>query len=230
MLTVFSGYWVAAFQAFGLGGVILLIVAAMLLAMAIIISFRQRRELIDEMEVGVIFNKLNNSFCRFEVSPEPTPDHQHANQASNRWFPLGRRLLIFNDPYFVRLKWFEEVRGSITKKSQTASGTLENVRTIEGIPVSIEWKVKYAVDVTLIPDKIKHKLARTLPDFSEKIVTSKVERVIKHLLGMRTIQSLYELGAIQQLEQEVCQRVYRQLSHPVNLGFKEIPAKDVLAQ
>ncbi|VAW31017.1 hypothetical protein MNBD_CHLOROFLEXI01-4586 [hydrothermal vent metagenome] len=54
-----------------------------------------------------------------------------------------------------------------------------------------------------------------------------MERVLKHLIEQRTIRSLYESGAIQQLEQEVCQRVYRQLSHPVSLGFKDILPKDV---
>lgn len=219
---------VAAFQAYGIGGIVLLIIATIVLVIAIIYSFRFRTELIDEMEIGVIFNRVNNSFCRFRISPEPAQNQQISKQMAARWLPFGRRMLILNDPYFVRLKWYEEVRGTIPKKAQTASGTLENIRTAEGVPISIEWKVKYSIDVTLIePKKIEHKMARALPEHSEKIVTGKVERALKHLVEIRTIQSLYESGAIQQLEQEMCQRVYRQLTHPVNLGFKEIKAKDV---
>ncbi len=219
---------VAAFQAFGIWGFIMLISAAMMILFAITYSFRFRKKLIDEMEVGVIFNHVNNSFCRFVVSPEPAAKRPYPNQAVTRWIPFGRRMLILNDPYFVHLKWYEEIRGIISKKAQTASGKLENIRTTEGVPISIEWKVKYTIDVTLIePKTIEHKMARALPEHSEKMVTSKVERTLKHLVELRTIQSLYKSGAVQQLEQEVAQRVYRQLSHPVNLGFKEIPPKDV---
>ena len=76
-------------------------------------------------------------------------------------------------------------------------------------------------------------MARALPEHSTKMVTGKVDRAIKHLVELRSIQSLYEFGTlheqgvIQALEQEVCQRVNRQLSQPVNLGFEVIKPKDV---
>jgi len=227
-ISFYSFATIAAFQAVSVLGVALLILATIIVTLAIIYSPRFRTELIDEMEVGVIFNRVNKNFCRFEVSPEPTPIQQYRNQAAIRWIPFGRRMIVFNDPYFIHLKWYEELVGKISKKAQTASGKLENIRTVEGVPISIKWKVKYSIDVNLIePKKIAHKMARALPEHSEKMVSGKVERALKHLVEIRTIQSLYELGAIQQLEQEVCQRVYRQLTHPVNLGFKEIPPKDV---
>lgn len=219
---------VSTFQAYGFAGLVWLFLPIMVLILLIALKLRPRVELIDEMEVGVIFNRINNSFCHFRISPEPAQNQQISKQMAARWLPFGRRMLILNDPYFIRLKWYEEVRGTIPKKAQTASGTLEDIRTAEGVLVSIEWKVKYSIDVTLIePKKIEHKMARALPEHSEKIVTGKVERALKHLVEVRTIQSLYESGAIQQLEQEMCQRVYRQLTQPVNLGFKEIKAKDV---
>jgi hypothetical protein len=227
-VSFYSFATIITFQAIGILGVVFLIFVTILVTLAIIYSPRFRTKLIDEMEVGVIFNRINNSFCRFEVSPEPTDVRQHRNQTARRWIPFGRRMLAFSDPYFVRLKWYEELVSTIPKNAQTASGKLEDIRTTEGVPVSIEWNVKYAVDVTLIdPKTIEHKMARALPEHSGKIIRGKVERVIKHLVETRTIQSLYELGAIQQLEQEVSQRVYRQLSHPVNLGFKEISPKSV---
>ena len=70
-------------------------------------------------------------------------------------------------------------------------------------------------------------MARTLPEHSDKVIMGKVERALKHLIELRSIQSLYDVGAIQGLEQEICQRVNRQLSQPVNLGFQDIKPKDV---
>ncbi|MCP4420989.1 MAG: hypothetical protein GY805_30635 [Chloroflexi bacterium] len=220
---------VAAFQAFGILGVILLILATIMVAISVIINFRSRVKLIDEMEIGVIFNRFNHNFCRFKVSPDPTPMQQNQNQASSNWLPFGSRLFIYNDPYYEPLKWYEELKSTIPKKAQTAKGTLANIRTAEGVQISIDWKVSYDIDVTLIkPEKIKHKMARALPEHSQKMVTGKVTRAIKHLVEMRPIESLYAQGAIQQLEEEVATKTSEQLSgDTVNLGFKKIPVKDV---
>jgi hypothetical protein len=177
--------------------------------------------------VGVIFNRFNNSFTRFAVGPEPDATRQYNAQFAPNWIRFGRTLLAVNDPHYVRLRWFEEVRSRIPKKSQTAKGELKNLRTADGIPVTISWKVSYTVDVTLITPKIRHKMARTLPESSEKVIAGKVEQALKHLIELRTIQSLYGLGALQALEQELCQRVDRQLTQPVNLGFQTIKPKDV---
>lgn len=218
---------VASYLAFELWGLVFLLLIMILFAMGVFLSYQSRIELIDEMEVGVIFNRYNNSFCRFALSPDPKPGHNCRDYRHPKWIPFGLQWLKMNDPYHVRLRWHEKLTDRIPKKSQTASGTLTNIRTAEGVPLTIEWKVSYTVDVNLIPDFLKHKMARALPKHSDKIVAGKAERAIKHLVELRSIQSLYELGAIQALEQELCQRISRQLCHPVNLGFKEIPPKDV---
>ncbi len=223
---------VAAYTAFGVLGIILLLLIIALFVIGVSLTFR-RAVLVDEMEVGVIFNRFNNSFSRFAISPEPEPARRFQQQHRPSWVPLGRRIFIFNDPYHLRLHWFEEVRGSIPKKSQTAKGTLKNVRTADGIPISISWKVSYTIDVTLITPTISHKMARTLPENSDKVITGKAESALKHLVELRSIQTLYEIselgenGAIQGLEQEICQRLNRKLSQPVNLGFKELKSKDI---
>lgn len=224
---LFAGFaTVTAYSAFGVLGLALLLLIGLMFATAVAITFR-KGALVDEMEVGVIFNRFNNSFIRFAVSPDPDPSRQMARQPTTNWIPFGQRLYAINDPYVVRLRWFEEVRGTIPKKSLTAKATLSNLRTADGIPISVTWKVSYTINVNLITDKIRHKMARTLPEHSDKVITGKVERVIKHLVEQRTIQSLYGPGAIQDMEQEVCQRVNRQLTDPVNLGFQELKPKDI---
>ena len=227
MLILFLGFaTMAAYEAFAFTGIIVLLLLMLLFGIALYISFR-RGALVDEMEVGVIFNRFNNSFTRFAVGPEPDATRQYNAQFAPNWIRFGRTLLAVNDPHYVRLRWFEEVRSRVPKKSQTAKGELKNLRTADGIPVTISWKVSYTVDVTLITPKIRHKMARTLPESSEKVIAGKVEQALKHLIELRTIQSLYGLGALQALEQELCQRVDRQLTQPVNLGFQTIKPKDV---
>ncbi len=219
---------VAAYQAFGFLGIFIVLMITLLFAMAVMLNLGKAK-LVDEMEVGVIFNQFNNSFSRFVVGKDPNQIRHFHNQHTPGWFQFGHRVLSINDPYYERLKWYEEVRDTISKKSQTAKGKLENLRTADGIPVTISWKVSYTVDVGLISkDKnLEYKMARTLPKHSGNVVTGKVERSIKHLVELKTIQELYSPGAIQAMEQEICQRASRQLSHPVNLGFQEIKPKDV---
>jgi len=224
---------VAAYQAFKFVGLAFLLLITVLFALSILLYYRSRLELIDEMEVGVIFNRFNNSFCRFVVSPKPTPRHNYNNYRITRWIPFSLQWLKLNDPYFVRLRWHEKLEGKIPKRAQTASGKLENVRTADGIPITISWKVSYKVNVDLISEVIKYKMAHALPEHSGKIVSSRAERAIKHLVELRSIKSLYEFdnqrgpGIIQGLEEDLCQRISRQLSHPVNLGFEEFKPKEI---
>lgn len=225
---------VATYEAFGVPGIALLLMTGVFFAILVMATFR-KAALVDEMEVGVIFNRFNSSFSRFAVSPDPNPVRQFHTHHTPGWILFGRRTFSINDPYHVRLKWYEEVQATIPKKSQTTKGKLENVRTADGIPITISWKVTYIVDVNQITKGkgLEHKMARALPENSGKMVAGKVERAIKHLVELRSIQSLYEFGelheqgVIQGLEQELCQRINRQLSQPVNLGFKEIKSKDV---
>lgn len=227
MLILFFGFaTVAAYQAFALPGIIIVILLLVLFGIGLYVSYL-KAALVDEMEVGVVFNRFNNSFTRFIIGPEPDAVRQYNTNHAPNWVPFGRRLFAVNDPHYVRLKWFEEVRSRIPKKSQTAKGELKNLRTVEGIPVTIEWKVSYTVDVSLITPKIKHKMARSLPDNSEKMIAGKVGQALKHLIELRTIQSLYGLGALHALEQELCQRLDRQLTQPVNLGFETLKPKDI---
>lgn len=227
ILVLFFGFaTVAAYRAFALAGIIIMTLLLVLFGIVLYVSFR-KAALVDEMEVGVVFNRFNNSFTRFVIGPEPDATRQYNTYHTPNWIPFGRTLLAVNDPHYVRLKWFEEVRSRISKKSQTAKGKLENLRTVEGIPVTIEWKVSYTVDVSLITPKIRHKMARALPESSEKMIAGKAGQALKHLIELRTIQSLYGLGALHALEQELCQRLDRQLTQPVNLGFEPLKSKDI---
>ena len=233
MAILFTGFAVvASYEAFGILGVIMLMLMIVLFVIGILFTFR-RVVLIDETEIGVIFNRFNNSFSRFVVSPDPEPARRLQRRHRPGWVPIGRRIFIFNDPYHIRLSWFEEVQSTIPKKPQTAKGKLENVRTADGIPISISWKASYMIDIKRITPKIEHIMARVLPEYADKIVTSKVERAIKHLVELRSIRTLYEMselqeyGALQGLEQEICQRLNRQLSQPVNFGFKELTSTDI---
>jgi hypothetical protein len=217
---------IASYLAFQVWGLLFLLLTLLLFAFGVWLSYRGRIELIDEMEVGVIFNRFNNSFCRFEISPEPEPGNDCRDYRIHRWTPFGLQWLKLNDPYHIRLRWHEELTGKIPKKSQSTSGKLANIRTSDGVSVTIPWKVSYTVDVSQIPDFLRHKMARALPEHSDKVVAGRAERALKHLIENQTIQSLYQSSALQTLELQLSQNLYRQLSTP-NLGFKNIPPKDV---
>ena len=242
---------IAAFVAFHVGGLILMFFIFLLFAFGVWLAFRPRYELIDEMEVGVIFHRFNNSFCRLHPETEPEPRHGCTEYKIPLWIPFGLWWLQRHDPHYVRLKWYEKPPVRVTKKSQSTNGILEDIRTADGIPVKIPWKVSFTVNMYAITDDLKHKMARTLPENADKVVKGKVERAIKHLVETRKVKELYEDRVIQKLEVEIAQNTYAQLAEEINgadessgqsennapskddkkfifnLGFNELKAKDV---
>lgn len=236
---------VASYLAFQIWGLIFILFTLLLFVIGLWWAIWPRFELIDEMEVGVVYNRFTHSFCRF--IPEEDPDPRHGCKDHKIpppwWIPFRLRWMQRNDPHYVRLKWYETLSPEkITKKSLSASGKLENIRTADGILVNISWKVSFTINVYVLTEKVKHKLARTLPDNADKVVKGKVERAIKHLVETRLAEELYEKSSVQKLEAEVAQKTYELLAErkpdsndddkpdekfKFNLGFQEIPDRDV---
>ncbi|GJM42996.1 MAG: hypothetical protein DHS20C20_32780 [Ardenticatenaceae bacterium] len=230
---------IASFMAFQIWGAIFMLFPLLLFALGMWVALRPRYVLIDEMEVGVSFNRFNNSFCRFIPETEPKPRHGCKDPIIPLWAPFSFRWLERQDPHYVRLKWYETVSNEkITKKSQSVSGKLDNIRTADGIMVSVTWKVSFIVNVYVLTDNIRHKLARTLPKNADKVVQGKAIRAIKHLVETRQAEELYQESTIQNLEAEIAQNIYDLLAlrqtpddpesrFIFNLGFQPIPDRDV---
>lgn len=249
----FSGFTIiASYLAFQVWGLILILFALVLFTFGLWLGFRPRYELIDEMEVGVIFNRFNNSFCRFYPEKEPDPRYGCKKPEIPCWMPFRLWWIKRHDPHYVRVKWYETLLPEkITKKSQSVSGTLQNIRTADGIFVNVTWKVSFTVNVYVLLDNNRHKMARTLPENADKVVKGKAERVIKHLIETLKAEQLYEKRSIQTLEAEVAQKTYGLLAEieqneqeeekekdkkdddkkvekfKFNLGFQAISEKDV---
>lgn len=234
---------VASYLAFQIWGLIFILFALTLFAIGLWLGLQPQYKLIDEMEVGVIFNRFNNSFCRFYPEKEPDPRYGCKKPIIPWWVPFRLWWIQRHDCHYVRLKWYETLLPEkITKKSLSVSGKLENIRTADGILVNISWKVSFTINVYVLTENIKHKLARTLPENADKVVKGKVERAIKHLVEARLAEELYEKSSVQKLEAEVAQKTYELLAErkagskdddrpddkfKFNLGFQEIPDRDV---
>ncbi|WP_420642323.1 SPFH domain-containing protein [Candidatus Leptofilum sp.] len=230
---------IAAFIAFQIWGAVFMLFSLLLFSLGMWLALRTRYVLIDEMEVGVTFNRFNNSFCRFIPETEPKPRYGCKEPKIPLWAPFSFRWLERQDPHYVRLKWYETLSDKkITKRSQSASGKTKNIRTADGILVNITWKVSFIVNVYVLTDNIRHKLARTLPENADKVVKGKAERAIKHLVETRLAEELYQDSTIQRLEAEIAQNVYNLLAlretpddpesdFIFNLGFQPIPERDV---
>ena len=229
---------ITAYVAFHIGGLILMFFIFLLFAFGVWLAFRPRYELIDEMEVGVIFHRFTNSFCRFYPEQDPDPRFGCKEPQVPLWMPFRLWWIQRQDRHYVRLRWYEKLAPEkITRKSQSASGKLEDIRTADGILVNITWKVSFIVNVYVLSENLRHKLARTLPENADKVVKGKAERAIKHLVETRLAEELYEKSSIQKLEVEVAQKTYELLAakdpddpangFKFNLGFQEIPDRDV---
>lgn len=233
------------------------LVTALFLAAVILIIwlyFRQRLIVLNEMEIGVIFHRRTGNFIRFIITPDPKDLEQPANQQAKGLLPtlygwIVGFLLFLKDivvgidgnwgsrmfsPYHYLLASHEKLESIIPKKSQKAIGTAAMLRTKEGIPVDIGFKISYTINIARILPGIEHKMARALPKSSDGMVAGRAKLALKHIVEKMSIRELYALsnpsppmqtnGALKQLEDTLRAALNERLQ---GLGFKEIPLKDV---
>ncbi len=151
----------------------LIFIPAVLIIWMAFSYFRAAEIIVGELEVGVIFVRRTKNFSRF-LSP---------------------------GTHFIN-PITEYCSGMISTGTQNASGMLDNLRTVEGIPVSVGYSVSFSVDPFTILPGIEPKMARALPKAASKIVTGKVAHSLRHLIEEKSIVDLYKENAIKELEDE----------------------------
>lgn len=173
-----------------------LVIAVIALLVYGVVAYRKAAVvIIDELHVGTVFNKRTGNFKRFLR------------------------------PGIYRIDPFTEVKGDeIYLGSQSTSGTCEELRTKEGIPLSIEYNVSFSVDPANALPAIHYKMARTLPKYATNIVAGRVKHVLRHLVEQKSIYDLYQEDAIKKLETEVRAEVSKRSAA---VGVAEISANDM---
>ncbi|MCB8991061.1 MAG: SPFH domain-containing protein [Ardenticatenaceae bacterium] len=161
---------------------------------ALIIVYRFAYVHLNEMEVGVIFRRDGN-FSRFLQ-----PGHHFINP-----------FLEYQD-------------NTIPKGPQTTIGIAKQIRTKEGIPVTIHWNVSFFIDVTKIRPGIENKMARALPKYAVNMIGGRVLHSLRHTVENMGIEDLHTNGAIQKLEDVIGAEVHKRA---VNLGVLPIMGNDM---
>jgi regulator of protease activity HflC (stomatin/prohibitin superfamily) len=137
---------------------------------------------VPEMEVGVVFNKRQQSFARF--------------------VPSGRH--PFNP-------FIEQFSHTIPTSSGSANGRCLSVQTSGGISLDVEWSANYEIDPFQIKTSARPKLARNLPKKATSIVTKHLNNCLRHVIGEMTLDQLCEPGATRRLERAVRQQMAARL-------------------
>lgn len=200
---------------------------------------RRRLVILNEMEIGVIFNRRTNNFIRFIVTPNPNPTNpvsQRPSRFKQLFWPFldifSRHNPIELGPYHYILRPEEELRSTLPKGSQTTAGTASNLRTKDGILLDIDYVVSFTLDISRILPTIQHKMARALPTSAVNMVSGRVVQALKHIIETKSINELYLAanaanppnGSLIRLETELQTIINGKL---VNLGFSDIPLKDI---
>jgi hypothetical protein len=185
---------------------------------------------LNEMEVGVVFDRHGNFVCfldndygriprRNEGAPwyGDGPGEPPLPKPLSR--PLGRHRIN---------RATEVMTAKLRKGSYDASGVSKGVRTQEGIPIDIPWKVSFRIEVYRIRPGIDYKMARALPENADKMVAGRMTQIIQHVVGQKRIDELYAASdgrsAIQLLEDEVRQEL---LSRARTIGITGIAGNDL---
>jgi regulator of protease activity HflC (stomatin/prohibitin superfamily) len=220
--------WLATVVAFSLRfdwpvwvGLLLLCSAVVLLLLGFF--FYRGIVVVDEMSAAVVFNRQTHNFAYFidsrsgiDLDQRPFNHHRHT---------LLNRFLFNRSPshHFIS-PLHEHVKAWISKRPQTAKGVTEQVRTREGIPLTIHWSFGYTIDPILIRPGIEYKLARALPEFSNNMIGGRVIHALRYLIEQLSVHELYQENAIKKLEAALRHEVNQRAT---NLGFPEIVASDV---
>ena len=131
---------------------------------------------VGELEVGTVFTRREGDFVRF-LQPQRGP----------HWI----------NPFS------EKAGEKVSLGNQTTSGTCEELRTKEGIPLSIDYNVSFSVNPFKTSEAIHKKMARALPKYAPHMVGSRVKHALRHLIEQKCIEELYQECALKKLEDAV---------------------------
>ena len=188
--------------AFVWGGLILWATAVSLLILFGLVAYNQYGFVrIPEMEVGVLFNKHQQSFARF------VPSGRHPVN------PLT-----------------EQFSHTIPTGSGSANGRCLAAQTSGGIALNVTWTVSYTLNPFRIAADKQAKLARSLPTKAASVVTKHMGNCLQHVLGDYTVEQLVRSGSHKRLERELRQCLAERLADSgfevsrVMIGAIDLPA------
>lgn len=163
-----------------------LAIAAALLLWGLILAIVGRRAIvsIQEMEVGVVYNRTDHAFARF--------------------LPPGRHWLI---------PFAEQVGAVISTASQTANGRCLGVQSSGGIVLDVEWSLSFNLNPFKIPAATRAKAARSLPGKAAAMAVKHVNNCLRHVIGEYTIDQLCRPGVQKRLERQVRQLAAERLAN-----------------
>jgi regulator of protease activity HflC (stomatin/prohibitin superfamily) len=157
--------------------------------------WRKAEVVISETDVGVVFTRRQNNFARFL-----------------------RPGVHFINPVT------EKLEATIFTGTQSASGKMENLRTKEGIPVSIAYNISIKVDPFSVASGLEYKMARALPKYAAKMAEGRVTHILRYFIEQKTIEELYKEDAIKKLEDQVRPEVYERGKA---IGFQPLSINDL---
>ncbi len=208
-MSIFIGVSIAIFLfvilyiTMGTNGIIIGILLLLLAGIAAAAYYLSKSILhLDEMEVGVIFNKRTGNFAYFIDSDVKDSEkysfiNNHEKYLINKLLHRQNKFLHFIYPFK------EEQRDKITRGSYKGDGEADDLRTKEGIPVFIKWSFSFRLDVTKIPPNIAHKMARALPQNAGNMIKGKALHSLRHIVEQMSISELHQEDARKNLEEKL---------------------------
>lgn len=208
----------------------------LLLAAVFLGTWMTNYVVLNEMEVGVVFDHRGNFVCFLDndygrITPRADNDKWHDDESLKRVPKKPTRRHRINPAT-------EVMKTKLRKGSFDASGTSRDVRTLEGIPINIPWTLSFRIEVLRIKPGIEYKLARALPEYAGNMVGGRVTQILQHVVGQKRIAELYSPpgseSAIKALEDEVRAELLKRTralgvtgidGHDLKLGPIALPGK-----
>jgi regulator of protease activity HflC (stomatin/prohibitin superfamily) len=106
---------------------------------------------------------------------------------------------------------WERIGGKISTQVKAVGGKCLNTQTEGGITSNVNWSATYRIEPSQIASNLWSAMARTLPEYSEKMVRSHGNNCIARVISELPVSDLTNNGNRSRLEREIRERLANRL-------------------
>ncbi len=139
---------------------------------------------------------------------------------------FSREFVEFLPPGRHFLPPHQIMTATITTAPRTVEGYCKQALTINGIPLTVNWRATVAVDTSQIAPDLQARLARALPEHMPNIVRNHGNNCIRHVVNEHDVRSLTHRGARRRLERDLRERLVRRIA-PFGLQVYRIMLEEI---
>lgn len=135
------------------------------------------------------------------------------------WTKFNRETKAFVDYLQPGRHWimpWERIGDKLSTQAKVVGGKCLQTQTDDGITPQVDWSVTYKLEPTQIADYLRSPLARTLPQYSDRMVRSHGNNCTARVISELPVTALTDNGSRRRLERMIREELVERL-HPFGI-------------